>query len=215
MRNLSFYILMVLLILVASCKKDATGTATIIYQDSLTTNDQTWYVDSTINEVTQFSGGHYSIRGVEPNQLSFSTAPYGNINFPYSVQVDGTIDLDNSGGSDNIALIFNHCNNSNYDIVDIWTNGTYRIWQKVNGNDSILLNNTFNSAINTGSGSKNTIKVIQNQSNMQLLVNGVSMCTYNIGLPAVYVEAGIGIGTSGANFTPVTGLFNNFSISKN
>jgi len=80
---------------------------------------------------------------------------------------------------------------------------------------STVVNFTANAAIQTGYGSKNTIKLIQNKTTMELRVNNVSMGTFNIALPTALVETGPAVATAISNFTPVTGLFNNFSISKN
>ena len=212
MRNLLY--LLMLFIAISSCKKE--HTATVIYQDALTTNDLTWTVDSTNYGVSKFDQGHYSIRSDSPVRIRYSFAPYATINFPYTVQVDGTAVLDNTSLLGSVAVIFNRVDSIDYTVAEVWTNGTYRIWKKVNGTNSTLVNFTYNSAIQSYSGNKNTIKVIQNQSSMELQINNTSMGTFNISLPAQLVETGPAVSTAGSpTFTPVTGLFDNFSIWKN
>jgi len=115
----------------------------------------------------------------------------------------------------NVAVVFNYTDNIDFTVAEIWTNGTYRIWTRVNGNTSTVVDYTYSSAINTGTGSKNTIKLVQNQSSTQLLINNVSMVTLNMPLPSGFVATGPAVATAVAEFTPETGLFNNFSISKN
>jgi hypothetical protein len=214
MKNL-FYISLLLFITVSSCKKEPVATATVVYQNDLVSDNQTWPVDSNAYMVRTFNQGHYSIRVDSPNRLVWALAPYASINFPYTVQVDGTSELDNVAQLGNVAVVFNLTSNTNFSVAEIWTNGTFRIWTRVNGATSTLVNFTTNSAIQTGSGSKNTIKLIQNQSTMELRVNNVSMGTFNISLPSSLIQTGPAVATAVSNFTPMAGLFNNFSISKN
>ena len=200
-------------LMISSCKKEPK--ANIIYQNNLTTDDQTWLVDSTNYHVRKFDQGHYSIRVDSPDHITYSLAPYGTINFPYTVQLDGTAVLDSTSGLGNVAVVFNVADNIDFAVAEVWTNGTYRIWTRINGSTSTLVNFTFNSAIRTGSGSKNTIKIIQNQYNMELQINNISMGTFYTSLPSSNVGAGPEVATAISGFTPVTGQFNNFSIAKN
>lgn len=197
------------------CKKEPAATATIVYQDDLVSDNHTWLVDSNSYRVRKFDRGHYSIRVDTQDRLVYSLAPYATINFPYTVQVDGITELDDTLKLGNVAVVFNVTDNINFTVAEIWTNGTYRIWTRVNGTTSTVVNFTTNSAIQTGSGSKNTIKLIQNQSTMELQVNNVSMGAFNISLPSSLVQTGPAVATAISNFTPMAGLFNNFSISKN
>ena len=213
MKNL-IYLLFLLLAAVSSCKKDSTA-ANIIYQDDLVNDKQTWPVDSSSYYVRNFDQGHYSVRVDTPDRLVFSAAPYGNINFPYTVQVDGISLLDDINLRGNVAIVFNHVDHINFDVAEVWTNGTYRIWTRVNNVTSTFVNYTYSSAINTGSGSKNTIKIIQNQSTVELQINNVSMGTFNIALPSALVQTGPGVATAISYYTPMAGIFNNFSIGKN
>ena len=201
-------------IAISSCKKDAAPD--IVYQNTLVTDNQTWTIDSESISIRKFDQGHYSIRVDSPQIITYTLAPYSTINFPYSVQVDGTIVLDNPSQLGGMAIVFNYVDHGDYEVAEIWSNGTYRIWTRTSGNISTLVNYTVSSAINHGSGSKNTVKVIQNQSNMVLQVNGISLGTFNIALPSSLVQTGPATSTSGLTyFTPVTCLFNNFSIVKN
>jgi hypothetical protein len=209
------YLLLLPFIMFSSCKKDNIATAMVIYQDSLVTDNHTWLEDSTNYHIRKFDQGHYFIRVDSPGIITYSLAPYANIGFPYSVQVDGTPVLDDAGQLGSVAVIFNVVNNSNFDVAEVWTNGTFRIWTMANSGASTLVNFTFSPAINTGSGNKNTIKLVQSQSTVELLVNNTAMGTFNLVLPSGLVEAGPAVATAGTGFTPVTGLFNNFSILKN
>jgi hypothetical protein len=208
------YFSLLTFIAISSCKKDAAPD--IIYQNTLVTADQAWTVDSNSLDVRKFYQGHYSIRVDSTEIISYTLAPYSTINFPYTVQVDGTAILDDPGMLGGMAIVFNYVDHGDYDVAEIWTDGTYRIWIRTNGNISTFVNFTSSSAINAGSGSKNTIKVIQNQSDMQLVINGTSMGTFTLGLPSSLVQTGPATFTaSPPYYTPVTTLFNNFSIVKN
>jgi hypothetical protein len=208
------YFSLLLLTAISACKKDAGPD--YVFKDSLVTNNQTWLIDSGSISIRKFTQGHYSIRVDSPATLSWSLAPYSNINFPYTVQVDGTPLLDNTNQTGGFAIVFNYTDDNDFDVAEVLTNGTYRIWQKTNGSNSTLVNYTVSAAITPGSGSINTIKVIQNQSSMQLLVNGISLCTFNITLPSSLIQTGpAAIAIGQPLFTPVTTLFNNFSIAKN
>ena len=209
-----FYLSLLLLITVSSCKKPGSA-AVIVYQNSLVADNQTWLVDSNNIHVRKYTNGHYSIRVDSPDIISYSLAPYANINFPYTVQVDGAAVLDSTGGLGNVAVIFNVADNIDFAVAEIWTNGTYRIWTRANGSTSILVNFTYSAAIHTGSGSTNTIKLIQNQYNVELQVNNTSMGTFDITMPTSLVGTGPAVATPASPFTPITGLFNNFSIAKN
>jgi len=214
MKN-TIYLLLLAFITISSCKKESAA-SDVVYQDTLVTNDQTWPVDSDNIHMRKFNQGHYSIRVDSPDIITYALAPYANISFPYSVQVDGTTVLDSTDLTGNVAVIFNVADNIDFDVAEVWTNGTYRIWTRINGSTSTLVNFTYSTAIKTGSGSKNTVKVIQNQSNMELQINGVSMGTFILPLPSSLVQTGPAVATaSNPGFTPVTGLFNNFSIAKN
>jgi len=208
-----FYLTFVIFLSVSSCKKE---TSTIVFQDTLVSNDQLWPIDSSSTEIRQYYQGHYSIRVDSPEIIDYSLAPYSTINFPYTVQVDGIAELDDPSQWGAIAIVFNYADHNDYDVAEIWANGTYRIWTRINGNISTLVNFTYSADINTGSGTKNTVKVIQNQSAMQLVINGFSMGTFNLALPSSLVQTGPATATAGSqDYTPVTGLFNNFSIAKN
>jgi hypothetical protein len=199
---------------ISACKKDAAPD--IIYTDTLTTNNLTWTVDSNSISIRKFDQGHYSIRVDSPQIITYTLAPYSSINFPYTVQVDGTPILDDANQLGGFAIVFNYVDHSDYDVAEVWTNGTYRIWNRTNGNILTVVNFTYSAAIPPGSNNKSTIKVVQNQSNMQLQINGTSVGTFNISLPSSLVQTGLATSTAGINyFTPVTSLFNNFSIAKN
>jgi hypothetical protein len=213
MKNL-LYLLVILLVIISSCGKPAPP-AGIVYQDALTTNDNTWPVDSATHHVRKFEQGHYSITVLSPDVLTYSLAPYGTINFPYTVQVDGTTVLDSASQPGNVAVVFNFIDDNNFAVAEIWTNGTYRIWTRALGQTTTVADYSLSTAIITGSGSKNTITVIQNQTIMELKVNNVSMGVFVIALPSSPVQTGPAVANGVSNFAPVTGLFNNFSIGRN
>jgi hypothetical protein len=213
MKNL-FYLVPILLVTISSCSKPAPP-AGIVYQDALTTDNHTWPVDSTTYHVRKFDQGHYTITVKSPNISTYSLAPYGTINFAYTVQLDGTTVLDSASQPRNVAVIFNFVDNNNFAVAEIWTNGMYRIWTWANSQRTIVADYTLSTAIITGPGSKNTIKVIQNQTIMELKVNNVSMGVFVIALPSSAVQTGPAVANGASNFAPVTGLFNNFSIARN
>ena len=213
--KIRIYFSLLLLIIIASCKKNETDSV-ILYQDNFSIDEKTWPVDSTDYRVKYYYQGHYIMRVDSINYLAYSLAPY-SLNFSYAEQVDATIQLENSDKLGNIGFVFNHIDNSNYSVIEICNNGTYRIWTKNNGIDSTIVSSTFNSAINTGNGIKNTIKIIQGSSSLELQINNNSIGSFSIPLPkSTYFTVGISTGTGVpiTYFTTVKGLFNNFILSK-
>jgi hypothetical protein len=212
-------LILFLLIILVSCKKndpEPKPTPTIIYQDCLTVDDKTWASDSNTYYIRKFNQGHYFIRVDTIGFIAYSLAPYGYIISPYSVQVDATIQLDNSNMIGNIGIIFNHLDYKDFAVAEICSNGAYDIWQVSGGTFSSIMNPILSYAINKGSGAKNTIKIIQNETSLELQINNVSIGTFPVYLPDAYVGVGMSTSTVFNNFyTPATGLFNNLIISKN
>jgi len=214
-----FYLILFIIIAIVSCKKkdsESTPTLNIIYQDDLTTDKQTWLTDSSSTHLRKFYQGHYLLREDTIGQFVYSLAPYGTLNFAYSVQVDAIIQLDNPYKIGEIGFVFNFIDDNNFHLLEIYSNGTYRIYVRNNGNYSSIVTTTFCSTIKTGSGVKNTIKIIQNKTTMELQINNISINTFSIPISNVNTRIGLttGTGVSLNNFTPVTGLFNNFILIK-
>jgi hypothetical protein len=200
---------------VVSRKIEQNAASQIVYQDDLTTDNNTWTTAATNIDVRRFSDGHYSIRNKRSDHIVYSLAPYSTINFPYTVQVEGTTILDDPSQRGNVSVVFNYTDNVDFNVAEIWTNGTFRIWTRANGITSTTVGFTVNSAIHTGSGSTNTIRLVQDQTTTQLYVNNILLGTFNIPMPAKLIQTGPAVATAKNNYTPETGLFNNFSISKN
>ena len=207
------YFIMLLLIAIVSCKKTDTE-PTIIYQDDLSVDKKTWTVDSTRVHVRKFYQGHYLISEDSIGRFEYSLAPCETINYSYSMQVEGSINLDNINLLGNIGLIFNYIDGSNYSVLEIFNNGTYRIFKRNNGVTSTIIPTTICAAIHIGSGVYNTIKIVQNNTSLELQLNNILVGRFSIPLPNAYIKVGITAGTGGTNgqFTPVTGLFNNFIL---
>lgn len=211
------YFILFLLFTLASCKKDENGTnsatePTIVYQDSLTVDKHTWPSDSASTYVRKFYQGHYLIRCDTIGELVWAFSQYGTINFAYSAQVDGTIQLDDPNQLGTIGIVFNYLDHNNYSLVEVLNNGQYSIWTKNNGVYSNVVS-SISSAILTGNGVKNTIKIIQNMTSMELQINNNSITKASISMPN-NIKVGIYIATGFQNYTPTTGLFNNFILSK-
>jgi len=211
MRKIIF-ILLALAFLI-SCKKDETKPGpTIVYQDDLTSNKNTWATDSTSVHLRKFYQGHYLLKvDSVPNIITYSFAPFGTLNYPYSIQVDAMMQIDNSDMIGEVGMIFNRIDKNNYCIVEISNNGTYRIWQRINGNITSIISSTLNPVIRSGLSVKNTIKIIQSSTSVQLLINNTSIGTYNLSIPNTFFQVGV---TTATYLVPVTGLFNNFMIEK-
>jgi len=208
-----FIFILSALAFLASCKKDETKPdPTIVYQDDLTSNKNTWTTDSTHTHLRKFYQGHYLLKvDTVPNIITYSFAPFGTLNYPYSIQVDAMMQIDNSDMIGEIGMIFNRIDKSNYCIVEISNNGTYRIWQRINGNITSIISSTFNPVIRSGLSVINTIKIIQSSTSVQLLINNTSIGTYNLSIPNTFFQVGVSTATY---IVPVTGLFNNFVIEK-
>ena len=72
-----------------------TPNAIVVYKERFLIDDKQWSVDSTSNYILKYYQNHYFIKSNKIKDLLYSTSPYGIINFPYSVQVDGIIQLEN------------------------------------------------------------------------------------------------------------------------
>ena len=203
-----------LISLISACKKND-SVSPIVYQDNFSVADFDWPVDSTTGASREFTGGQYSIQLSQTGVLEYALAPYFTLNFPYSLQVDGTIKLDSTSQQGSMGVIFNFVDRKNFDILEVYNLGYYMIWQQSNGLDSVLVKPTYSNAINTGIGIKNSIKIIQNSSTLQLLLNNASAGTFALPLVKTYSQVGIFAGTSvPPYYTPVDGLFSNFIITK-
>jgi len=210
------YFILLVFIALTSCNLIQTDTTNskIIYQDNLKVDQKTWTSDSTNLHVRKFYQGHYSLKVDSMNIISYSIAPYGTLNFPYSVQVDATAILDNSDMRGNVGIVFNFIDKSNFDVAEISTNGTYHLWSKVDGDNENIVSSTISSAINSGSGSKNTLKLIQTSDSLVVQINSITVGSFPVSIDDSYLSVGVCTSTVTNDFTPVTGLFNNFILSK-
>ena len=211
------YFVTLLLITLASCKKNESE-STIVYQDNLSVDKKTWLCDSSSNYVRKFYQGHYYIRTDTINRFGYSLAPYGTIDFPYSVQVDAVIQLDNPSDIGYVGIIFNHTDVTHFSIIQVDNTGEYFIWSYNNGNYATNAPLTYSPAIQRESGVKNTIKIIQSTTSVELQINNNTMGTFTLPIPTNYIQVGLLAGTVPSNsnyYTPVTGLFNNFIITEN
>lgn len=219
---------LLLLLFIVSCKDDPEpaldAQSTILYEQDFSVDNVGWVTDSTAYHVRKFYQGHYSIRQDSVNIAGFSLAPYPSINFPYSVQVDGIIQLDDPKEVGFIGIVFNYTDKNHFSIFEIANDGTYFIWSYDNGSTSSIAPDTNCPSFKTGSGVRNTLKISQNADKIQLRINDVVVARYPSTLPNDYVYAGVFVGTAnrrdpgnagGIYFTPTTGLFNNFILTKN
>jgi hypothetical protein len=210
--NYKSYLLFAVFIVLMSCKKNKTDSV-ILYQDSLTVNNKTWLIDSTRTHVRKYSNAHYEIRvDTVPHIIDYSLAPYQTINFPYTMQVDAIIKTPNINGLSEIGLIFNYIDALDYSALAVSNNGSFWIWKRVNGSNTTLITTTYSSAILTGYNEVNTIKLIQNTTSIELIINAVSQGHFSIALPDKYIKTGFFTGTIS---TSTVGLFNDFVLTKN
>lgn len=222
-------LILLLLIVIVSCKKndpepELDAVSSVIYEDGLSVEENTWISDSTVYHVRKFYKGHYSIRQDSINTGGFALAPYAMINFPYSVQVDGIIQLDDPSKTGYIGIVFNHTDVNHYSIFEINNNGTYFIWTYNNGSTTTIALNTQCSSFKIGNGAKNTLKISQNSNKIQIRVNEVLSGTFPATMPGDTMQAGVFVGTinvkvpsnvAGLYNSPTTGIFNNFILTKN
>jgi len=209
----AIYFILLLLIITTSCKKSASA-PTVVYQDDLYVNENSWNLDSTSAYNKGFYKDHYSINVDTSGEMIVSMAPYGSINYPYSVQVDGTMQLINANQTGNIGFLFNYVDAKDFSLLQIFSNGTYAIWAMKSGTYSCIVSSTVSSAIQSGSGAKNTIKIIQGQSSMQLVINNTIIGNYPITFPGSYIQVGIYASDNTPNVYPFIGLFNNFIMAR-
>lgn len=210
------YLGAVLFIALAECKKSSSPD--IVFQDSLASNANGWLVDTAANYSRAFINGTYQITTDTPESLYFSPAPFSGITYPYTIQVHAQTALQNTTGSNSgsATIIFNYSDLNDYDRVEVWSNGYYRIVDKTNGNFTTVQDFTTSTAIKQGNAT-NIIEIIQNANTMQLVINGATISpTFAIALPTPGVTAGLGVsGAVAANYTPTTISYSNFEIIKN
>jgi hypothetical protein len=228
MKRETYFILLFLMIIV-SCKDndpepDLDSQSTILYEDKLSLDTQSWITDSTIYQVRKFYQGHYSIRVDSIDRAGYSLSPYKMLNFAYSIQVDGVIKLDNPSETGYIGIVFNHTDNNHFSVFEINNDGTYFIWTYNNGSTTTIVPYTQCSSFKTGNGAKNTLKLSQNSNKIQLRINDVVAGSYPSTMPSDNIQAGVFVATlnikvpsnvTGVFFSPTTGLFSNFILTRN
>jgi hypothetical protein len=192
-----------------------TPNAVVLYKESFLMDDHQWKVDSTSNYILKYYQSHYSLKSNKIKNLLFSTAPYGNIDFPYSVQVDGIIQVENLKKVGYLGVIFNLIDTNNYSSFEIGSDGSYFIWNFNKGKYTYLGYASYNQEVKTTSGAKNTLKVTQNASTIDFQINTVYIKTISLAMLKSAIQVGVSVDTDSALFTPTTNLFNNFIISKN
>jgi|GEM_PF-2736139 len=215
----TFLLICVFATIFSSCKKSSENvkpSPTIVYAHKLQTEDMTWYVGSSGAFAYKFDQGHYSIYTNSTNYTYFASAPFGTINYPYSVQVDARINLEDITRSAAAGIVFNRIDVNDYSVIAISSVGTYYVYTYNNGTFTDIVKATFSPYIKTGSNAKNTITLNQNKSSIDVLINYIKVGTYSLSMPTgTYITVGPYIATYSDNYyTPVTGLFNNFIIAK-
>jgi hypothetical protein len=218
-RKLYVILLLIIILATASCKKDTVATeSTVVYQNSLTVNDKTWITDSTSLHVRKFYQNHYSIKEDSLNQFESSLAPFATINYQYSVKVDAATLPNDTSKLGYVGIIFNYVNATQYSIFEITNNGTFSAWTYNSGTFTNIVGTTFFGAIRTANGIVNTIQITQNYTTVDFQINNVDAGSFPSALLSSNVQVGVLAGavptSESVYFTPVTGLFNNFSITK-
>ena len=208
-----------ILVLTSSCKKkddDVKPSPVILYQDKLVTDNDTWYKLNTNDYILEFAQGGYSIVSNVAGYFYSSRAPYNLSASPYILQVDVTTILQDVSKSGYVGFFFNSSSNTNYSVFCIYTDGKYGIW-KYDGAYTTVISPTYSAAIRKGSGSKNTIRLAQNKTHVNVQVNNQNLGTYALALPPTMNSAGLMVGAMNLNygFTQVRGVFNNFVIKTN
>jgi hypothetical protein len=223
------YLILLFLLILFSCKKNdpepvLDAESSVIYQDSFLDDDNTWISDSTVYHVRKYYQKHYSIRQDSINTAVFSLAPYGTINFPYSVEVDGVIQLDDPSKTGYIGIVFNHTDNDHFSVFEIDNDGTYFIFTYNNGSTTNIAPYTECPSFKKETGAKNTLKISQNANKVQVRINNVISGTFQSIMPGGDMQAGVFVATLNVNapanlagdlYSPTTGLFNNFTVTKN
>lgn len=219
--NRKMYVILLLIITLAttSCKKEnANHESTVVYQNSLTVNDKTWITDSTSLHVRKFYQNHYFIKEDSLNQFSYSLAPFATINYQYSVKVDAATLPNDTSKLGFVGIIFNRVSATQYSVFEITNNGTFSAWTYNSGTFTNIVGTTFCWAIRTASGIVNTIQITQNYNTVDFQINNVDAGSFPSALLSSNVQVGVLAGTAPTSesvyFTPIIGLFNNFSITK-
>jgi hypothetical protein len=112
-----------------------------------------------------------------------------------------------------IGIIFNFYDSKNSWVIEVYSNGVYRIFSVINGS-FVTTKQEASSSINKGSGAKNTIKVVQNTSSMDLYINNSLVENFTIPLRGGSFKTGI-ITSAPPASSPVAGQFNNFKLTRN
>jgi hypothetical protein len=203
-------LLTVLIASLLGCSKE--NHTNLIYQNTLTTADNTWFTNCNSERCFKFDQGGYSITNSTAINNLWSYVPCGLLNATFSMTVDCVMNRVDATKWGSVGIIFNAVDNTNYKMILISSLGHYQVFSAYQGTYTNLQAWTPSSAIKKGNGVVNTIAVQQNESTVEVTVNGVSLGvlpdtkSYNF-------KVGLVVGTA-TDFTPVTGAFKNLVIKK-
>lgn len=203
-----------LTVIFSACQKDKHVSKELL-NDPLTSQANNWLEDSSGFYAAKFSGGHYMISVDTAGIFVYTLAPYGLLNSAYSVQVDASMSLDDPSKVANVGFVFNYIDANNYSVVDIYSAGAYDIWSISSGQPKQVVAATPIKEVSFSPSAYNTIKIIQNSSQVELKINDVSVTKGDLKLPSSNFKVGIFAGTqTDPYYSPVKGYFNNFILTQ-
>ncbi len=170
--------------------------ATVLFKDPLTSNVNGWSSD----KYCYFANNSYNVAG-------------GAICYAPTNQVgDAVVSVDAKllSGSDlqPYGLVVRRVSKGNFYIFEIDSTGQWDFGVSVSNQFNELVNPTFNSALKTGLGAKNTLKVVMKGSDFTFFANGVQVGTFS-DTTFTAGDTGVAGGLSGT-----IDVFNNFEIDQ-
>ncbi len=153
--------LYILLILVASCKKDEA--TNLIYQTDFTTDDNTWFKSCDPDYCIKYDQGKYDINILVADNIAWAYAPCGVLNSTYSLSVDCSLQLSDPTKFGSAGFVYNYIDDTNFKVFLVSNNGYYQIREKSGNNFTNLVDWTASTAIPTN-GVVNTL-TLQQSSN--------------------------------------------------
>ncbi len=203
----------VLILLLSFCKKNEDNG--IIYHSTLKELDPVWYNYTSVSSTCGFNAGSYEISIFQADYYACALAPTSNINDPYSLKADVSIQLSDTTKTGYAGLIFDFADFSNYYALLISQAGYFEICRIMDGGLSNPIPWTQTSAIKSKSGEINTLELNQNSTSLEIVINNTHIAISPIVKTAFCKVGLITVGAySSVNFTKVVGSFNNLLIQK-
>lgn len=172
---------------------------TIIYQDSFLDSPSDWASDADC----AFKSDGYHVAG--------GTACFGPSTLePTNADVQVTLQAAKTGQDTGYGIALRRVSSGNFYTFEITPDGRWAFFKWVNGSAKVVADLQSSSAIQTGSGATNQLRVLAVGSNFTFYINGTQVGTAS---DSTYAQGRIGVVTDDSNSSSQV-IFTNFSVSQ-